>query len=64
VLIFLAMDKKYLLISFDITWWLLIEVPPIFKVVALSVFLVLLVSNLTISQIVLFLFKELFSLSA
>jgi hypothetical protein len=62
VLIFLAMDKKYLLNSFAITSWLLIEVPPIFKVIALLVFLVLLVSNLTISQSNLFLFEDLFSL--
>jgi hypothetical protein len=46
------------------SWWLLTGVPSIFKVIVLSVFLVLLVSNLTISQMVLFLFRDLLILSA
>jgi hypothetical protein len=54
VLIFLATDTKYLLNSFAISWWLLTGVPSIFKVVTFSELPVLLVSDLSMSQIVLF----------
>jgi hypothetical protein len=58
ILIFLAIDKKYLLNAFTISWWLVIKFPSIFNELTLSVFSVLLVSKFTTSQRVLFLFKE------
>jgi hypothetical protein len=58
------MDKKYLLNSFAVFWWLLTEAPSIFKVLTLSVIPVFLVSDLTVSQTVLFLFKVLLILLA
>ena len=64
VLILLAMFKKYLLNAFAISWRSLIVFPSIFKLSIFSVLPVLLVSKFTISQIVLFLFKDFLILSA
>jgi len=61
---FLAVDKKYLLNMFTISWLFLIDVPPTFKVLILSVFPDLLISSLTISQTVLFLLRDFLILSS
>jgi len=55
------MVKKYLLKAFAISWCSLIEFPSIFKALTSSVFSFPLVYKFTISQIVLFLFKEFLS---
>ena len=63
-LILLATVKKYLLNAFAISWRSVIEFPSTFKVLIFSVLPVLLVSQFTVSHIVLFLFKDFLILSA
>jgi len=64
VLILSAVFKKCLLNAFAISWRSLTEFPSRHKVSIFSVLPVLLVSKFTISQIVLFLFKDFLILSA
>jgi len=63
-LILLAMFKQYLLKASAISWQSLIVFPSRYKLSILSVLSVLLVSKSTMFQIVLFLLKDFFILSA